>query len=118
LESSTIFARLAFRAAILRLATALLRTRYSSASSIFTRLNGRIGTSYDRERHYVPNLADAPHRRPTRPLFTQVPGKIGFSEVQRSKRLVGHTRPHSRAAWHNPFGVEAGLSSSVRHTDM
>jgi hypothetical protein len=31
-----------------------LRTRYSSASSIFTRLNGRIGTSYDRERHYVP----------------------------------------------------------------
>jgi hypothetical protein len=37
-------------------------------------LNGRIGTSYDGERHYVANLADAPHRRPTRPLFTQVRG--------------------------------------------
>jgi hypothetical protein len=62
-------------ALLLRLATALLRTRYSSASSIFTRLNGRIGTSYDGERHYVANLADAPHRRPTRPLFTQVRGR-------------------------------------------
>ena len=75
LENSTIFARLAFPAAILRLATALLRTRYSPASSIFTRLNGRSGTSYDGERHYVPNLADAPHRRPTHPLLTQVRGK-------------------------------------------
>jgi hypothetical protein len=66
---------LAFPAAILRLATALLRTRYSSASSILTRLNGRIGTSYDEERHYVANSADAPHRRPTRPLFTKVCGR-------------------------------------------
>ena len=62
-----IFARPDFPAAILRLASALSRTRYSSASSIFTRLNGRIGTSYDGERHYVPNFADAPYRGPTRP---------------------------------------------------
>src|SRR5215204_6266467 len=48
--------------------------QFLSGWSIFTRLNGRIGTSYDGERHYVPNLADAPHRRPTRPLFTKVRG--------------------------------------------
>lgn len=33
--------------------------------SIFTRLNGRIGTSYAGKRHYVPNLADEPDAIPT-----------------------------------------------------
>lgn len=46
-ESKIILAHLTFPAAILRIATALFRMRYSSTFSTFTRLNGRIVSAPD-----------------------------------------------------------------------
>ena len=41
-----------------------------------------------------------------------------FSEVHRSKRLIGQGGQHSTTAWWHPFGIETWRLSSIRCTAM